>query len=587
MSKELAAADWKAAGLLAAGLGVLFWTQRAPSFGPGDSAQHVLSALTLGVSRPPGYPLLNFLGHCASRLPFGDPASNVNGLSGLLHAGAAAFLLLTLRRLGASLAAALCAAGLMAFSPLFWFYSEVAEARALNDFLALGAAYAAVWRSQGGGRRALLWLCAGAGLGLGHHPTFVLILPALVFWLWRAGALKAREWILLTAGTLAFLLAPYGLLWLRLKLLPPPAYNPDAVGSLADIMGLLLRRDTGGFWRMLPGQGGLLGASGLKWASLARHAGWFAASFAQDLALVSAALAAGAIVEVRRRKPDAFAFWGLWLALSCGPFILASSQQLPAADPAYLQGVCARFYLLPSIAVHALAGLTLGELFARARPALVWAAAAVCLLVPPLMRPLGQRGREPLMEYARDIVKASGPRDIVILASDDTIFAALYLDLVARATGERIFLEPLLLSYPPYLRGLRERHPDLAVPTRADGSVKGDLKSWVEANPDRGLLAEGLVAAAVAAETGLTPCPEGSLVRLTASPAPRAESARRCERFLDEDFLGRVARWDLQAPTQEVYLLRAAEAQLAWCAAALTPQDTALARRLLVRLNAL
>lgn len=575
----------KAVQAFAGGLAALFWVLRAPSFGPGDSPQHVLSALTLGVSRPPGYPLLNFLGWLVSRTPFGDPAAAVNGLSGLLHAGAAGFLALLLLRQGAGLPAALSASALMALSPLFWFYSEVAEARALNDFLALGAAYWAVSLCQEGGRRRLLLLGAFAGLGLSHHPTFALILPALAYWIWRARSLAPRLWAALAALALAFTALPYALLWLRLRLLPPPVYNPDGVSSAADLLGLFLRLKTGGLLRMLPGQG-LVEAGGFDAAALARHAWWFLASFGSDLALVALLLAAaGAALLLRSKTGALIRFWALWLFGAAAPFLLLSSQQLTVPDPDYLRAVSARFYLLPAIAVYGLCAFALDALYRKARRGFAWSACAACLLLPVLLRPLSQRGREPLMEYARDILRGTGSRDIVLLGADDTIFAALYLQRAVRAAEERVFVEPGLLAYPPYARELVGRHPDLRIPLQ-DGAPSLDWGRWLKLNPGRAVYAEAPLAPAAAAP-GLHPEPSGSLVRLARRPAPREAVLKRCADFLDEDFLGRLTRAEVHAFTQEVYLLRAAQAQLSWCAGFLSPKDEALARRLLARLDAL
>jgi len=161
--------DWGAIAVGAA-LAAVYWWGRSRSFGAGDSPQHVLSALAWGVSRPPGYPLYTALAHAASRIPPGPAAGNVNGLSGLLHALAAALFFRLLRRWGCGARAALIATAMLAFSPLYWYYSEVAEVRALNDLLALSAALLAAQLDERSGRRAWLGLGACLGLGLSHHP---------------------------------------------------------------------------------------------------------------------------------------------------------------------------------------------------------------------------------------------------------------------------------------------------------------------------------------------------------------------------------------------------------------------------------
>src|SRR5687768_5032883 len=99
--------DTRAAFGVFALLAALFWALRCRTFGPGDSGQHVLSALTWGVSRPPGYPLYTAVGWLWTRLPWAEPAAAVDGLSGIFAAGAAALFYLLLRRQGCGRPAAL------------------------------------------------------------------------------------------------------------------------------------------------------------------------------------------------------------------------------------------------------------------------------------------------------------------------------------------------------------------------------------------------------------------------------------------------------------------------------------------------
>ncbi|MDE2490464.1 MAG: DUF2723 domain-containing protein, partial [Elusimicrobia bacterium] len=179
-------------------LAFVYWLCRSRSFGAGDSPEHVLSALTWGVSRPPGYPLYTALAHFFAKLPLGPAAGRVDGLSGLCAAAAAALFFRLLRRRGCGTSAALAATSLLAFSPLWWYYAEVAEVRALNDLLALAAASAAFELAPESPAEAWAVLGVLLGLGLSHHPTFVLVLPAVLFATLPARG-GARSWALLGA----------------------------------------------------------------------------------------------------------------------------------------------------------------------------------------------------------------------------------------------------------------------------------------------------------------------------------------------------------------------------------------------------
>ena len=341
-----------AAGIFAA-LAVLYWHGHSRSFGPGDSAQHVMSAVVWGVSRPPGYPLYTAAAHLFSRLPFSAPAANVNAFSGLLHAAAAPLFFLLRRPWGCGRPAALVAVGLMSLSPLYWFYSEVAEVRALNDLLAIGAACAAAaWARSG---RSWAWLALGAcvGLGVSHHPTFPLVLPALGVVLWRRRP-GPGGWTGLAALAAACAVLPYLILALRLKLGAPPAYNPDGVSGGSDLLSLFLRVRTGGLLGMAAGAIPLGGAP-FDWGILGRALGWFWGLAWSDLTpagLVLAALGAARLWRIDRRV---LLFWGAWLFCAGLIFAAASSQQMRVGDADYVRAVTLRFYLLPMISLFALA----------------------------------------------------------------------------------------------------------------------------------------------------------------------------------------------------------------------------------------
>src|SRR5208282_5324074 len=109
-------------------------------------------------------------------LPLGPALGRVSGFSALLSAAAAALFFRLLRRWGCALPVALAATAALALSPLYWHYSEVPEVRALNDLLALAAAWLASGLERRSTARDYAALGATLGLGLSHHPSFVLVL---------------------------------------------------------------------------------------------------------------------------------------------------------------------------------------------------------------------------------------------------------------------------------------------------------------------------------------------------------------------------------------------------------------------------
>lgn len=569
--------DTLLAGAVFAGFSVLFWLGRARSYGVGDSPQHVLSAMLWAVPHPPGYPLQTALGWLWSRLPWSDPEAAVNGLSGLFSAGAAAALFVLLRLGGARRAAALTGAALMALAPLFWYYALVVEVRALNDFLALAAACFAFAWSRGGRPRSLLAFALLFGLGLSHHPTYLFLLPAFAVWL---SVRRPSVQLTLAAAALALLglAGPYLLLGLRLQW-SPPAYNLFEVRGWSDLWPLFTRAGLGGPLRMAGGAP-LLGSLRFDFGALAVHAAWFASSLwahAGPVALALSALGAAALWESSRRD---LAAWALWLGATAGIYLLFSSQQMPVVAPEYARAVAVRFHLLPMIAVFALAGFGAEALAKYTRAPLVLALSAAVILAPLLMRPLSLARQNPLLDYTRALVRDTAPGDFIVLGSDDTIFAALDLELVRGEAGGRVFLCPTMFAFPPYRRRLEKNYPDIVLPEPGPQGLSTDWTLWKKRNPGRAVLAESSLLNVVLFHFPDS-VPQGGVIRVESSPA-RSVPAVDARRFLDAPETSSFTRGQSREWTQEVYLLQARRMMAEWLASRLNPdRDRELLRRLL------
>ncbi len=575
-------ADALTAAAVFAGFAALFWMGRSRSFGMGDSAQHVLSALFWAVPHPPGYPLQTALGWLWSRLPWADPGAAVNGLSGIYSAAAAAALFWLLRRGGARQAAALIGAALMAFSPLFWYYALVAEVRALNDLLALAAACCAFAWSRSSSSRALLAFSLLFGLGLSHHPTYVFLIPAYAAWLSArrpSGKLAAQAAGLLLLG----LAGPYLLLGLRLSR-GAPVYNLFEVRGWGDLWPLFTRARLGGPLRMAGGAP-LLGSMRFDFARLAEHAGWFLSSLwthGGPVALPLSALGAAALWKNDRRDLTA---WTLWLAATAGVYLVFSSQQMPPVDPEYARAVAARFHLLPLISVFALAGLGAEALARRVRPRLVNLLLAAVLATPLALRPLSLARQNPLRDYARGLVRDSSPGDFVVLGGDDTIFAALEMELLGE-TGGRVFLCPAMFAFPPYQRRLQSTYPGVKLPPPGPRGLSTDWSLWKKLNPGRAVLAESSLRDDVLADFPKS-VPQGTVIRVESVAAP-SDPAADARRFLDAPETGAFTRRQSRTWTQEIYLLHARRRMAEWLASRLDPdRDGALRERLVLLMEAL
>jgi hypothetical protein len=551
-------------------LALVYWHGRSLSFGGGDSSEHVVSCITWGIPHAPGYPLYTLSGHLFSKLPFGTPEGNVSWFSGVCQAAAAAFLFLLMRRFKSSLPAALTSAGLAAFAPLYWYYAEVAEVRALNNLLAVLAVYFAVRVGQTRSRRDLWALAAVVGLGVGHHPTYVLILPAIAYWLWRAGALPRKRQAL-HAGLLAVgcCALPYIVLGIRVHS-SPPIYNIWSVQTWGDIVGLFMRQAYGDPWRVTAGSGifettGVPG--GFRLAMLALHVRWLTALLWSEAGPAGLILAGVGGVWLARHARQKLCFLCLWAIVGLGTCLLLFSQQLGLCYVPYVQAVTFRFYLMPLLAVPIMAGFGVQWVAHSGRPLTAWVLMAVALL-PFIVNPVNLRGRDAQLRYGFDILADSRPGDFIIVTSDAAASTMHYLDYVQHRMEGRVLLVPAMFASPAYVRSLKRRHPEIAVPHDGSGAVSLDWRTWRRSNPGRRFCSEALFPLTLAQQLGALE-PHGVLAVAPERGAPRHDVRIEARRFLEQTATGRISSGDFYPRTPDVYLLRIARLLLGWYDSAL------------------
>jgi hypothetical protein len=196
--------------------GLVYAATVAPTIPPGDGGELIACAWTLGVPHPPGYPLYTVLGWAwAHLLPIGSVAWRLNVFSAVAMAVAVGFVTAAARRAGASRGAA--AAGALAFGLAFepWRAAVGAEVFALHACVVAALLWLALrWPSTG---RPPYLEALVLGLGLAHHQTVLLLMPALGYWMWvhrdRLGPAPLEATLGCAALVLVGLL-PYGLLML-------------------------------------------------------------------------------------------------------------------------------------------------------------------------------------------------------------------------------------------------------------------------------------------------------------------------------------------------------------------------------------
>ncbi len=225
-------------GLLA---GLLYGASAAPGytwahFGA-DGGDFLAAAVTDGVPHPPGYPLYTLLLQGWLALlgwvrPDSTPAWRGNLLSVLcaaLSVSLTAWLVPRLRlplRTARSLGTVALVAVAWGVAPLLWDQATITEVYALHSLLVVGLVGLALGHRPVDPRRRAQLFGLVFGLGLAHHVTVVLLLPALAYGLWHVEPRARRPafWGWVAAGTLPGLALYLRIPWAA-QLQPPSPVN--------------------------------------------------------------------------------------------------------------------------------------------------------------------------------------------------------------------------------------------------------------------------------------------------------------------------------------------------------------------------
>jgi hypothetical protein len=289
----------------------LYLATLAPTVLEADGGEFQFVPWLPGIAHPTGYPLYVLLGWLWTHLlPGGEVAWRMNLLSAVLAAMAVGFTYGVARQMldatfpdtsrGARTIAAVIAAATFAVSQTFWSQAIIAEVYALHALFVAVILWLATYPPHPsplrGGVAKGGWLAFAVGLSLTHHSTIILLLPALVLFLWRKSK-KEIEDPITSAGlalggprsivrghwiTYAALLAAPLLLYLYLPLIAP--FTPYATLRLSETQTLILYDNSlPGFWKHVTGSvftGELrptaagLDRLWLTWQFLRQQVGW-------------------------------------------------------------------------------------------------------------------------------------------------------------------------------------------------------------------------------------------------------------------------------------------------------------------------
>ena len=446
---------WPAALVSAISLGVYLRTLCPTVFVDG-TGENIVSACTLGVPHPPGFPLFCLLAKAFSLLlPVGSAAYSINLFAAVLGAVAAGGLYLLLSAVGLRTLPAVAAALAFAFSATFWRQATIAEVYTLSlSLIILQIALLVHWRKglpepaapaatqpapapkgkqkrraprdtptrkprRAGLRphdRPLLWLAFTFGLGLTVHYNHLLLLPAYLYFLLAHDRSLVARWrvsaVALLAAASAFSLHLYAPL--RSLANPPLDWgNPESLTN---------------WWRYLTAAQYRGRMFSLPPARVLANLHDFLADLpAEFWWLGLAAALAGAVILFRR---DRALFWMTALIVFTAA-LWSINYDIPWEIEVYYLPALLAMAIWIAFALHS------ADQWLRARKCPQWLSLSL-LAVPALaltfnFGPNDLSRQRFVMDNALDLLDTVEPEAALLLPSTNPTFALIYLTRVEGA----------------------------------------------------------------------------------------------------------------------------------------------------------
>ena len=483
-------ADYGVGAIVAAVTMIVYCLTAARDIVVGDTPELITAAVTLGVPHPPGYPLFTLLGHLFSLLPLGPLPFRLNLMSMVCGIVAVVFVYFTALRLSRNRAASACAALVLAFTPVVWSWSLVAEVFSLNNALAAAMIYfLVVWHEE---PERLGLLAAAAflyGLGLANQLTIVLLGPGVLFTLYRRRKhliAQPRAIFLCVAALLVGLLPYVYLPWSARR---QPLWNWGNPSSLTNFLAVVTRKHFGT----------------LQLANASKFAG--GSPFERTLALgASFSVLAGLLllsgaIQTRRRWYFKFSMLGFAFA---GPIFAAYANLNVSVG--LTRFVLERFFPLVHVIVAPLMAFgalswadLLSSITTRLRPVAVRVAMLVVLAIVAAgvvtnCRDIDQSRNHTARRFAEDVFATLEPNSILLMNGDEVILPMAYLQDVEGYRKDVVLIVFPFLNTDWYLPQLRLQYPKLAIPFRHYDEHSGTIRMLLEANADRRFAVDGATA---------------------------------------------------------------------------------------------
>ena len=306
----------------------------------GDVGDIVTAATVMGVPHSSGYPLITMLGFILTRIHFLTPAFMV-GLVSVFSSSLAVLMFYFLSlELTKNKLIAIISALVLAFNYLFWFYAEIAEVFALNNFFTVAIILFSFLYYKYRKNKFLYALALAAGFSLANNYIVIFLIPSVLIFLfsnYKNVFLKPK--ILLSCIILfSFGLALYA--YIPIASLHNPPVNWGNVKDLRSFLDFVLRKDYGYF-----GVGATPEVNLFQRLIIEKN---YLSSLIIQLTLPVLAVVLLGVLDLFRKSKTIFISFVLAFIFS-GPFFIAILG-LPLLNNFYI-GIYERFFTMSAVVI--------------------------------------------------------------------------------------------------------------------------------------------------------------------------------------------------------------------------------------------
>ncbi|OGS33433.1 MAG: hypothetical protein A2474_03080 [Elusimicrobia bacterium RIFOXYC2_FULL_34_12] len=419
-----------------------------------DAGDLIVSAYTLGIAHPPGYPLYVILGKIWTTLiPLGNIAYRTNIFSAITSALCVTIVyLIVSKKLESKWIGAITAFSL-AISTAFWRQSILSEIYSLNALFAIIVIYILLFHTD-----KLLLLSFLFGLGLGNHQTLLLLVPGIAYFL-----IKSKYYIT-NIKTIKYLMIFFLLgfsiyLFLPIRASRQPINNWGNPSNFSNFVKVLSRADYGtmNLSSRYSGTNSSLLDSFKIYLSLLKN----------NIGVIGILLL---FIGITVSFKNTFNLTILLLFLFTGPFFIFLSR-LPNNEfsLAMLEPACA----LPSIFLVILIGICIKKMIPKSIVPLF-------ILFPLFLgitnfNKLNKRNNFLALDYGKNLMLSIGKNSFLSMIADMPIFTINYLQYAGKYRND---IKIVYNSFLPWrIREYENKYPDLFLKEHCSSTIDCLLKN--------------------------------------------------------------------------------------------------------------